>query len=163
MPRQRAHTAGGFPPAPGHVTDGLSACGQTPPCSSGSALGKSLPQQRHLDRSPLGVHPPRPVRRRAQDDVRRITAKGPARCTLISPIPRALVSAQQNWITTDRVVDSTCRSKAAVLYQCDPCSSNYLPTSHPSRKLSTTSTERESLANWRARPSRRLRTWPATG
>jgi len=43
---------------------------------------------------------------------------------------------------------------------CDPCSSNYLLRCHSFRKLSTTSAERESLANGRARPSRRLRAWP---
>jgi len=41
-----------------------------------------------------------------------------------------------------------CGSKAAVLYsssqQYDPRSSNYLPTCHSFRKLSTMSTERES-------------------
>src|ERR1700682_3782540 len=99
MPRQRAHTAGGIPPSPRPLTDGLSARGQTPPCSSGSALGKSLAQQRRLDRSPLGVHPRGPVRRRPPDDVRRNTAENPAQCTLISPIPGAFVSAQRNWIT----------------------------------------------------------------
>jgi hypothetical protein len=60
-----------------------------------------------------------------------------------------------------------CSSKASVLYlsseQCDPCSSNYLPRCQSFRKLSTTSAERESLANGRARPSRRLRTWPQRG
>jgi hypothetical protein len=78
--------------------------------SSGSALGKSLPQQRRLDRSPLGVHPPRPIRRRAQDDARRNTATSRARCTLISLIPSAFVSAQRNWITTW----SSCRFPFAV-------------------------------------------------
>jgi pimeloyl-ACP methyl ester carboxylesterase len=58
------------------------------PCPPGSAVRGSLPQQRRLHRTPLGVHPPRPLRHRAQDDVRPNTAASPACCTLISPAKR---------------------------------------------------------------------------
>jgi hypothetical protein len=68
--------------APGHVTDGLCPGGPTPPCASGSALGRSRPAHRRRHRAPLGIHQPEPLRRRSQNDVRRNTAPSAARRTL---------------------------------------------------------------------------------
>jgi hypothetical protein len=81
MPRQRAHPAGGIPTSPGNLAHGLSPPGPTTPRPPRSALGTSLPQHRHRHRAPLGVHPPRQLRRRAQEDVWRNTAASPARRT----------------------------------------------------------------------------------
>jgi AraC-like DNA-binding protein len=55
-----------------------------------AALGESLSCHRRLNRAPLGIQPPRPVRRRAQGDVRRNTAASPAVCALNSANPKAL-------------------------------------------------------------------------
>jgi hypothetical protein len=82
MPRQRAHAAGGVPPALGHVADGVCPRGQTPPGPPGSSVGRSHAQHRRRYRASLGVHPPRPVSRGAQNGVRRDTAASPARCAL---------------------------------------------------------------------------------
>jgi hypothetical protein len=72
------------PTALEHVTAGIRPRGPIAPRPSGSAVRGSLPQQRRLHRAPLGVHPPRTVRRRPQNDVRPSTAPSPARCTLNS-------------------------------------------------------------------------------
>jgi len=43
---------------------------------------QTRPHHRGRDGPPLGVHPPRPVRRREQDEVWQHTGAGPARCAL---------------------------------------------------------------------------------
>jgi len=54
MPRQRAHAAGGVPPALGHVADGIRPRRQTPPCPPGSVVRGSRAQHRRRDREALG-------------------------------------------------------------------------------------------------------------
>ncbi|MCU1695672.1 MAG: hypothetical protein JWR34_1735 [Mycobacterium sp.] len=57
----------------------IRVCGRHPHLSS----------HRRLNRPPLGIQPPRPVRCRAQGDVRRNPTARPALCALNSPTPKA--------------------------------------------------------------------------
>jgi hypothetical protein len=65
-----------------------------------------------------------------------------------------------SWATSECVLG---RGSVLVVPAVRPVFVNYLPRCHSFCKLSTMSTDRESLANGRTRRSRRLRTWPQRG